>query len=152
MTWITDDTGTRWVEAPPRKKRALGKRRFEDVKVGDYVMRDRVSGWTGNRTSGSSKSREYAVVTDLWFDPVKGQREREHGEMVAIRWIMEGVPVSSKWPHTLRGLATNGYTYADRDPVAEHAAKVQAQREGVLVGIGQAHVIRRRPKQPGGGI
>lgn len=53
------------------------KRRFEDVKVGDFLMKDHVQRWHGNGTEGSTKSREYAVVTDLWFDPCKGETDRQ---------------------------------------------------------------------------
>lgn len=150
MTWVTDGTGTRWIVMPERAKRQPGKRRFENVKVGDFVMKDRIMHWVGGGSAGSNLTREYAVVTDLWFDPAKGQHEYERGEMVAIRWVLDGKVVGSKWPHTIRGLATNGYVYADCDPIANHELKVQAAKDGVLVGIGHAQAIRRRPKLPGG--
>jgi hypothetical protein len=152
LTWITDGSGTRWIDMPERIKRPGGRRRFENVKVGDFIMKDRITHWVGNRGSGSSKSREYAVVTDLWFDPAKGQHDHERGEMVAIQWVLDGKVAGSKSPHTIRGLATNGYVYADRDPIAEHQLKLQAKQEGVLVGVGHGFTTRRRPKQPGGGI
>lgn len=153
MTWIRDENGTRWVELPVRERRHLtGPRRFDAVKVGDFLMQDSISNWFGGGKSGSTQQRYYAVVTDLWFDPVRGEHEHQKGEMVAIQMILNGRPAGSKRGHTIRGLASNGWHYADRDPVAEHEAMVAAAASGQLVGIGHAQQIRRRLKLPGRGL
>lgn len=93
----------------------------------------------------------YAVVTDRWFDPVRGFHDRARGDMVAIRWLdQRGEPVGSKWGHTVRGLASQGWRYASMDYQGMAKARLDAMRDGVVVGIGKARVIRARPKVPGG--
>lgn len=147
----------RWIDVTrPRKTRKPGKRRFENIKVGDFVMKDHISrGWRGGKDDPSkpavdlSKTREYALVTDLWFDPVRGEENPQHGEMVAITPIMYGKPFRGKAAHSIRGLAANGYLYADRDPVAEYEAVVEAAQDGKVVGIGMGRLFRMRPKTPG---
>jgi hypothetical protein len=145
MTWITDGTGTRWVDPLPRKRRVPGRAlRFAGVKAGDQLarrwpisMNARVAVW-------------HYLVTDLWFDPVAGQRDETAGRMVAIQRIdwRTGEPVDRKEAHTLRGLAMQGFRYAGLDYMAKVKATIEAKAAGEVVGIGMGHVIRRRPKVP----
>lgn len=158
MTWITDGGGTRWVEIPTRKRRRSPRAlRFADIKVGDQLMKVwRQTGWRGGKDDMKgppvdlSRCVWYYAVTDLWFDPVRGQENRVAGEMVGIvRINQDGTYALRKEPHTKRGLASQGFHYADLDLCA--LAQRRQQSENV-VGIGRGHVIRRRPKTPGGGL
>jgi hypothetical protein len=145
MTLITDNTGTRWVEHVPRKRRAPGRAvRFAEIKVGDQLVRS----WPANLASGMT--HWYYVVTDLWFDPVAGQDDDTAGRMVAVQHIdwRTGEPWHRKQPHTLRGLASQGFRYAGLDYMAHMKATLAAKAAGDVVGIGMGHVIRRRPKVP----
>ena len=144
MTWITDENGTRWHEMPQRKRRKHPRAvRFAELKVGDQVMRqwktynDRVDVW-------------YYVVTDMWFDPVAGQRDETAGRMVAIMSLdpCSGEARGSKEPHTLRGLASQGFAYSDIDFPALVVTRNEARADGKVVGIGIGNVIRQRPKVP----
>jgi hypothetical protein len=90
----------------------------------------------------------YYIVTDLWFDPVAGQDDPIAGEMVAISHINEAGIWRRKQPHTKRGLASQGFHYADVDYIALCKARVAAGKEGAVVGIGYGNVIRRRPRLP----
>ena len=145
MTWVTDDAGTRWVELPQRKRRKSPRAvRFAAIKVGDQLMRR----W---KTYDGKTTVWYYVVTDLWFDPVAGQRDETAGRMVAIRSIdsRTGEPRSHKERHTVRGLALQGFVYSEIDFPALMKARNEAAAQGVVIGIGQAHIIRRRPKIKG---
>lgn len=145
MTQITDGSGTRWVEIPQRKKRKSPRAvRFAEIKAGDQLMRE-LGVWDARMHVW------YYIVTDLWFDPVAGQDDETAGRMVAIRSICPrtGEPRHRKEPHTLRGLASQGFRYADIDFPAHVQAVKEAMADGEVVGIGKGHVIRRRPKVPG---
>lgn len=147
MTWVTDDTGTRWVEYAPRPRRKSARAlRFGPIKVGDQVMRR----W-GNLISPGSSVWHY-IVSDLWFDPVAGQRDDTAGRMVALQRInpRTGEIETRKEPHTIRGLASQGFQFSGRDYIAETKARANAMATGEVTGIGMAHVIRRRPKIAGG--
>lgn len=88
----------------------------------------------------------YYIVTDLWFDPVAGQENRVAGEMVAITRINEnGTVAPRKESHTKRGLASQGFHYADLDIIA---LAEQRRAAGNVVGIGFAKAIQQRPKLP----
>lgn len=154
MTWITDGSGTRWVELPARKRRKSPRAiRFANIKVGDQVMRTYTSrGWRGGIDDTSAPPTElsqttwYYIVTDLWFDPVAGQDNRVAGEKVAIARIQpDGQIYPRKEPHTKRGLASQGFHYADHDFIAFVKQRQEAEN---VVGIGFGRVIRRRPKLP----
>jgi hypothetical protein len=145
MTLITDDTGTRWVEVPLRERRKSPRAlRFAEIKVDDRIMR-RWDWYAGGTHVW------YYVVTDLWFDPVAGQDDDTAGRMVAIRLLdpHTGEPTRRKQQHTVRGLASQGFRYADIDFTAHCRAARDGVASGAVVGIDEAHVIRRRPKQPG---
>ena len=146
MTLVTTDAGTSWLLVPQRKRRKPARAlRFAEIKVGDQLMRR----WQTHAGAGSVVW--YYIVTDLWFDPVAGQRDDTAGRMVAIRSIdpRTGEPRDRKEPHTLRGLASQGFQYADVDYAAHAKASQEARQTGDVVGIGHAHTIRRRPKVPG---
>lgn len=94
--------------------------RFQNVKPGDALV-----SWCQNWTTKEWRC-EHWIVTDRWFDPVRGQDKRMKGEMVAIRMLRHGRLGGMKSAHTVRGLAWNGFHYADSDPgppVTKRAAK-----------------------------
>jgi len=151
MTWFTDGSGTRWVDDPQPKKRRASPRalRFAELAVGDQLMHEH-SGFA----IGTNRVRQvfYYVVTDLWFDPVRGQRDPVAGEMVAIRMLNRntGEPHGGKHAHTRRGLASQGFQKSDIDFAALAEARRAAMAEGsVVVGIALGRVIRQRPKISG---
>jgi len=108
-------------------------RRLEGIKPGDQLAGGH--GW-GNC---------FWLVTDVWFDPVRGQRRRASGEMVAIQMLdAAGRPFGTKWAHTIRGLAQAGYRPARFDYAAMAAARSEAIKEGKVVGIGAGARIKQR--------
>ena len=146
MTWITDGSGTRWIDVPLRKKRASPRAiRFADIKVNDQLMHR----WTSHDNKSVTW---YYIVTDLWFDPVAGQKDETAGRMVAVRMLdaQTGEPKQRKQSHTLRGLASQQFHYADIDFAAHCKAVFEAKADGGVVSIAFGHAIRRRPKIPGG--
>jgi hypothetical protein len=143
MTRITDDTGTRWVDDQPRKRRKSPRAlRFANIKVGDQLMKTTVAkGWRGGRVKPGdpptelSRHTRYFLVTDLWFDPVAGQTNHVAGEMVAIAQIRsDGSIADRKEPHTKRGLASQGFHPADRDYIDFTKKRLEAEN---VVGIGR---------------
>lgn len=136
-----DGTVTVKDNPPPKPPRKPANRRFADVAVGDYLIKERKYR-LGERLV---RSMEYSIVTDLWFDPVKGEEDRQKGDMVAIATITRG-RTFGKQAHTLRGLASNGWKYFGGDPFDLHDTLVEAVKSERVVGIGQAHIIRKRPK------
>ena len=157
MTWIIDGNGTRWVEETVRKRRKSPRAvRFADIKVGDQVMKTYTNkGWRRGDNpqeppTAISQATWYYVVTDLWFDPVAGQDNHVAGEMVGIARISSDGNINPrKEPHSKRGLASQGFRYADRDYIAECRAIGAAIEDGKVVGIGMGKIIRSRPKFPG---
>lgn len=146
MTIITDENGTRWVEIPARKRRKSPRAlRFAEIKVGDQLTRK----WPNHLSAGMVAW--YYLVTDVWFDPVAGQMDEIAGRMVGIQHIdcRSGDLQGRKQPHTIRGLASQGFQYAEIDYMAHVKATNQATAEGAVIGIGRGHVIRQRPKVPG---
>lgn len=139
MTWITDNTGTRWAEPVERKRRKTPRAlRFADVKVGDQLMR---KGYHGGMI--------YCVVTDLWFDPVQGESDPLKGSMVGYAQIDQRGELRRKSSTTIRGLASQQFTPSDRDYVAFCKARIEGMAAGVVVGIGRGRTIRQRPKIAG---
>lgn len=99
-------------------------RRFENIAVGDQLMN---AAW---------RAAPYFIVTDLWFDPVRGHKKRASGEMVAVQQIgADGKPKGMKQGHTIRGLAAQGFVPADMDYAAWAAARHQGIADGVVVPI-----------------
>jgi len=155
VTWVTDGSGPCWVEIPKKKPRKSPRAvRFAEIKVGDQIMRVWTSkGWRGGKDDFKGPAVElsqttwYYIVTDIWFDPVAGQRNPLAGKMIAISHIIEnGEPYAHKEAHTVRGLASEGFKYADRDFIAFCRERLSAMECGNVVGIGMGQVIRRRPK------
>lgn len=140
-SWVTDDSGTRWVEYAERKRRKPARAlRFAGLIIGDQLMEKARGDW-------GRKFPTFWLVTDLWFDPVAGQRDGTAGRMVAvIRIDQHGELVGEKYRHTLRGLASQGFHYAKHDRIAECKARLAAMKDGSVVGIGLG---RARPKLPG---
>ena len=157
MTWIFNGGGPRWVELDvPKRRKSPRAVRFAGIKVGDQVMQTHTTkGWRGGIDDKSAPPTElsqttwYYIATDLWFDPVAGQENHVAGEKVAIARIKpDGSVCPHKEPHTKRGLASQGFHYADRDYIAECKTVVAAVKEGSVVGIGMGRIIRQRPKLP----
>ncbi|HET99457.1 MAG TPA: hypothetical protein ENH89_03610, partial [Aurantimonas coralicida] len=127
--------------------------RFDDISIGAQLMRTyTMRGWRGgiDDTSGPptdlSQQTWYYIVTDLWFDPVKGDTNPKKGQMVGVRRLNgHGEAFGRKQGHTRRGLASNGFHYADRDYISECKAFLAAKEEGKVVGIGMGLVLRQRP-------
>lgn len=143
MTLITDGSGTRWVEVPQKKRRGSPRAlKFAAIKVGDQIMQK-------PRESFYRKIPVYYVVTDLWFDPVAGQRDATAGQMVGYAQIREDGSVWTKSKTTLRGLASQQFDYADMDFMAMCKARLAALTDGEVIPISKARAIRRRPKLPG---
>lgn len=141
MTYITDDAGTRWVDVAAKKKRTSPRAvRFADLKVGDQLMLAQID-------FNHRRYVNYFLVTDRWFDPVAGQMNEVAGQMVALVNLTYGVKRKSS--HTLRGLASKGYQYADIDYQAQQAAFLHSKLNGEVVGIREGLKIRARPKFPG---
>lgn len=81
-------------------------------------------------------STYYAIVTDLWFDPVFGQTEESAGRMVGLRY-WAGEPIGSKWSHNLLGLARAGWQYATPDQIGDlelTLAQARRRREALRAG------------------
>jgi hypothetical protein len=144
LTWITDGTGTRWVEVQPRKRRKSPRAlRFENIKVGDQIMLKPKGNW-------DRKIPWYFVVTDLWFDPVEGQDDPVKGRMVGFMRIgTDGEPVHRKSSTTIRGLASQEYHYADIDYINHCQVRSEAVNSGSVIGITSGKQIRSRPKIAG---
>jgi hypothetical protein len=162
MTIVVDGSGTRWVEVPRTKRRRAPRAlRFAEIKVGDQLVCRRKARWetyekrpiqTANIDPLMRKHEKetitYAIVTDLWFDPVAGEEDPISGQMVAIRYLRDGEPVGNKWSHTRRGLATNSYHYADFDVIEHYRRLREGIEAGEVTGISKGKVYRRRPKLP----
>jgi hypothetical protein len=147
-----------FVQARPRKRRASPRAlRFADVQAG-AVLIGKV-GWheqvkhplpVANDDLRRVEHEFFAVVTDRWFDPCAGEDDRLKGEMVAVKQVnAQGLP-GGKRPHTLRGLASQGYRYATPDQaravhefVAERAELMEAWKAGRLTE--QEVRLRARP-------
>lgn len=138
------------------QKRRRGRGRFADIKVGDQLQQRSIGRWdtmlhderAANDAGWQRHERDYgyiyAQVTDLWFDPVAGEDDPIRGEMVGIVHLHQGQPRGGKRAHTIRGLASNGWQYAERDEI-EHWQQVrEGVRDGTVVGIGAGR--RGRPQ------
>lgn len=161
MTWIIDESGRRWVDPPPpRVKRKRGRGRFSEIKVGDQIMQRIISRWDtyGKPPPGVANDPApvrhekdhgyaYAIVTDIWFDPVAGQSDPLKGEMIGIQPLRQGIPIGDKRAHTIRGLASNKWEYADRDEIAHWEAVRSGVDAGTVVGIGRGR-RRKPPRDP----
>jgi len=149
MTQVTDNNGTRWVDDQQPKRKAPAKgRRFADVKLGDQLTNSKIFDRIACKYGHPGRPL-YFIVTEAWFDPVVGQKNREKGELFAVQRIGSGgVPTGRKDAHTRIGLATRGYYYADIDYIA--FCKNRAGAGSAFTPIGMGHIIRRRHKTPDG--
>lgn len=135
---------------PRKPARAL---RFAEIKVGDQLMvRYATKFQQGDGKGGWIDKTDplkvwYYVVTDLFFDPVAGEHDDLAGRMVAIKRLdpRTGKPCQAKRSHTLRGLASNGYHYADIDFITQRALAIEATNEGRVINIAMGKIIRKRP-------
>lgn len=147
MTWFTHGNETTWIEPRPKRRRPTPRAlRFGAIKVGDQLMK----AWDG-MYEGGQKVVWYYLVSDLWFDPVAGQHVPLAGSMVAIQSIdyRTGEPRDRKEAHTIRGLASQGFHYANIDFIAHTAARNAGMLAGDVVSIAKGKVIRARPKLAG---
>jgi len=144
MTWITDDSGTRWVDVPQPKRRKPGRiLRFANIKVGDQLVLKPKANWYLGLPI-------HSIVTDLWDDPVDGQHDPIKGKFVGLRQIDgDGELRHRKSKIKLRGLASQGYEYAEIDFIAQRKAAVAGVQDGSVIGIGAGERIRKRPKIAG---
>lgn len=95
----------------------------------------------------------YFVVTDMWFDPVAGQDDPLKGSMIGYAQINDQGGIGKKRPILIRGLASQGYEYADIDYIALCKTRLAAfENQENIVGIGHGNTIRARPKTPGRSI
>lgn len=143
-TLIHDASGTRFVPwagwywrndelVPPKPRRPARALRFGDLQVGAILIhRGKViserrvqhpphvanEDWRRDVQHYAS----FHVVVFRWFDPVAGQDDPIRGEMAGVVSITTMGQQKHAIPHTLRGLAQQGYTYA----TAEQADRVRA--------------------------
>lgn len=145
-----------------KRRRAPRALRFAEVKVGDIlIQRDKLRGYiergepTAMPTANCNNRMEpmhatcWAIVTDLWLDPVLAERDETRGRMVGLRYFQNGQAVGSKWSTTLRGLASQQWNYATQEEIAEQEAKrrlIEAVRAGEAVPISRSP--KARPKGP----
>lgn len=99
-----------------------------DKRRGRAVSRGGLDPWKGIRP-GDRLYRVHpdhayqgrVVVTDLWYDPVRGQDSRHRGCMVGLREADEAwEPVGRKWGYPAATVAGRGYLRAE---VAEEWAR-----------------------------
>lgn len=143
MTLITDGFGTRWVEPTPKKRRKKPRAlRFADLSPDTILIHRSKSKSVRSPKHDLPVANDdelviershvgFAIVEHRWFDPCAGQTDPTAGEMVAVRPITSHGRGGSMWPHTLRGLAMQGYDYA----TPEQAGLVRAwmlQREAIV--------------------
>lgn len=144
MTWITNESGTRWVDVPQRKRRKPPRNlRFADIAVGrQLVQRPSKNLYRGFPL--------YYVVTDIWFDPVAGQTDPVKGEMIGLAQVKEDGSISGrKIGYPVRGLAPQGFHYADVDYIAQGKARQEGLADGKVIGIRFGAHLKNRPKLPG---
>ncbi len=112
--------------------------RSDEIEVGDQLV---------ERSSGTA-----VVVTDLWFDPVRGQKRPAGGMMAAVQVIgPDGVPRAYKRAYT-RGQLAADFDRADRDIMAaRRAAAASARDAGIASSVAELlerirrDVMLRRP-------
>lgn len=118
--------------------------RFDDLKVGDQLMCDDMLPAVDRNGKFSNKPhRRYYLVTDLWFDPVRGQKRASSGRMAGVVWLdLRGEPIGDKRAHSLRGLASQKFYYADMDYAGMAGKRAEAMRTGEVIGIGRELPVR----------
>lgn len=141
---MSDTAGEQRRRKPPRAVR------FADIKIGDQLVKRSVHKWTtllpgaANWSERSREEVEHHIVTDLWFDPVAGQKNPCAGEMVGIAMIrQDGSIWGRKYAHSKLGLASQGFKYDKTDYIALCRARMECEN---VVGIQYGKTIRKRPK------
>jgi hypothetical protein len=142
---------------PERKRRRKPRPlRFAEIEVGHILIQRRktIRAVRPKRPIGHANDdpqelvyvpeviTAYAIVTDLWFDPVYGQNEESTGQMVGCQYWISGAPMGSKWPYNRLGLARAGWNYATAEEIAGEVAEAdrlsrlrRAFRDGEIVPI-----------------
>lgn len=139
-----------FVKVMPRKQRASPRAlRFANLRVGDMLLR-KVK-WTeihgfkpepkaallhqstanDNRIEEIREATGFAICEHRWFDPVKGEVDPVAGQLVAVRWITNHGLSRSLVPHTIRGLASQGY-HQLADDQARLVLEWLAQRDDLV--------------------
>jgi hypothetical protein len=89
----------------------------------------------GDRFYRVHKTAEYQVryiVTDTWFDPVRGQNKPQRGYMVALVMAdRHWQPIGGKWPYAASTVAGKSYIRAE---VLEARAEAFAARVVSILG------------------
>jgi hypothetical protein len=151
VTWIVDSDGRRWVDVPPRKRRAPSRAlRFANLQVGAILIhRAKTTSMAGGPRDESAANDDrpwmthhhvgFARVDDRWHDPCLGQTDPIAGELAGVRHMTAWGWAPYKQPHTLRGLASQGFHHATPEQAArvlavvdERAAILRAWRAGEL--------------------
>lgn len=133
-----------FVKQGPRKQRASPRAlRFANLRVGDVLMRK--VHWTETRAAPGQTimpvansnhieeiktAQGFAICEHRWTDPVRGEHDPVAGQLVAVRWITARGLAPSLTPHTIRGLASQGY-HPMTDDQARHVLDWLAQRDAI---------------------
>lgn len=127
-------------EAPRKRRRKPKPLRFAQVKVGDILIHKRktLNAFARPRPVPIANddpveveyvaaiATSFAIVTDLWWDPVYGQAEESAGQMVGCQyWVGGGI--GSKWSHNRLGLARAGWDYATPDQIADAEGMIRRE-------------------------
>lgn len=86
--------------------------RFENVKPGDQLEQpaSRMPWLRADDTRDPDRPAQVAMVTHRWYDPVE---RKEYVALAPIR--RDGTVGDPRTKHTIRGLAQQGWRYAERD-------------------------------------
>lgn len=136
-----------------RKRRAKPRAlRFAALKQGDVLIyrgkavseryvppADGFTPANENRLTEVRLYAGFAFVEHRWFDPCAGHEDRWAGEMAGVCLVNHNGKVASPTPHTLRGLAMQGYHFASPEQadrvrafIAERAELIAAFAAGEL--------------------
>ena len=156
LIYLADGGKPYFVKSNARKRCAPATNiRFADLAVGSILIHKSTSKGVryekpspGPLTASNDDVREvlrvsthygFARCEHRWFDPVDGEHDRLAGEYAGIRRLTPNGPAPNLWKHSLRGLASNGYSYATEDQSAtllaamdERAAIVAAFDAGLI--------------------
>lgn len=101
----------------------------DEIEVGDQFV---------ERSSGTA-----VVVTDLWFDPVRGQKRPAGGMMAAVQAIgPDGVPRAYKRAYT-RGQLAADFDRADRNIMSARRAAAAASARDAGIASSVAELLER---------
>jgi hypothetical protein len=154
MAWWEDDprygqpgwcvVNGQFVRQQQRKRRRAPRAlRFAEIEVGAVLLQRTKSRFqiydkpfveriaNDNAREGLEIRWQFAIVEDRWFDPCQGQVDRLKGEMASVRMVGPNGVWKTKLPHTLRGLASQGFDYAT-DVQAERIRAFVKEREEIV--------------------